>query len=231
LSGKTLRALLPERTAFTFARTYARPIFVIAVISFAAIWLQLEMLDIVLAGFVGLTVTVMALALANRKPKPAPRPKLAGARLLTVAGKIANPNGAGPDPAVADGLFRRGNLFFPAAVVYDVEALAKFENKQLKFAGPNQTNVYEGPDLKALLKDAGTDATLAMIVAHGAMKVLPLPAAALNSGAWIVALKCNGASLAAGDYGPLLLVHHPGGEQAAEDRSRWVSGLFFIDAK
>jgi hypothetical protein len=152
-------------------------------------------------------------------------------RLLTVAGKITNPNGPGPDPAAADGLFRRSNLFFPSAVIYDLDGLAKFEKKTVNFTGPNQPNAYEGPDLKAVLKDAGAEAALAMIVAYGATKVQPLPLAALNTGTWIVATKCNGASLALGEYGPLLLLHHPGGETAAEDRSRWVSGLFFIDAK
>jgi hypothetical protein len=47
---------------------------------------------------------------------------------------------------------------------------------------------------------------------------------------WLVAMKRNGKSLSAGEDGPLLLLQH---EDAAiaPVTTRWVNGLFYIEAK
>lgn len=187
------------------------------------------MLDIVLWGFIVLTSVVFILAITKKKPKPPPRPALNGVVLLTVAGKISNPNKTEFDFA-ADTLFRKNSIYFPAAVEFDMEALQAIGTKKVKFIGVPDPVEYEGPELKAVLKAAGSEYKL--VTLYGSTKNQPLLQTVVEAETWIVATKRGGKNLTSGELGPLLLLNHPGGEApASEDRGRWVSGLYFIEAK
>lgn len=187
------------------------------------------MLDFVTFGFLILTAFVIVLAINKSKPDPRPRDDLKGPVLLTVGGKIKNPNRKSFDLST-DNLFKKNNIFFASAVQYDAKALGELDQKKIKFIGPGEDTTYEGPELKTVLEDAGADYKVA--VAYGSTKNQPLYKSAIEAETWLVALKRNGKGLGAGEDGPLLLLSHPGGETVAfEDRSKWVAGLFAIDAR
>jgi hypothetical protein len=195
--------------------------------------IQAATLDFVLWGFVILTSVIVILAITKNKPKPPPRPPLAGPPLLTIAGKIANPNRATPDLS-ADTMFKKHNIYFTAAVEFDLAALAAMEKKKVEFKSGEAVTAYEGPELKTVLANAGS-ADYTLVFLSGSTKPgQALQKALLDAQVWIVALTRNGKALGSGDDGPLLLINHPGTapeKGVPEDRSKWMPGLFFVEAK
>lgn len=185
------------------------------------------MLDFVLWAFAVLTAWVFLLACVKKDPWV--RPRVRGAVLLSVSGKIKGPNKKDFDYN-ADTFFKKKDLFFPSAVEYDFESLNCFVFKKVKFVCGGEEVTYEGPELRDVLADAASEYKFASV--HGLSKVLPLWKAAIQSETWILAVRRNCRGMTNGEFGPLLLVYHPGGKDVApEDRSRWVTGVYHIETK
>lgn len=185
------------------------------------------MLDLILWGFLILTTWIILLSCTSDGVYE--RAKAHGIAILTVSGKIRFPNKIGMDYN-ADTLFKKNDTFFPTAVEYDFDTLKDFGYKTVKFLCAGEHVYFEGPELKDILYDAASEYKFASV--HGPTKVQPLWRSAIENETWIVALKRNGRGLTSGEFGPLLLINHPGGHAVVpEDRSKWVTGVYHIETK
>ncbi len=185
------------------------------------------MVELIIWSFVFLTIWF--LIASSGKYDTFDRRRPSGAVLLTVSGKISHPNRRYADNT-SDTLFKKKDFLFPSSVEYGYDDLCGFSQKRVRFLCSGETVVFEGPELRDVVADAACRYDFAAV--HGGTKSLPLWRPAIESETWVLAVRRNGRGLPSGELGPILLVNHPGGDAVVtEDRAKWVSGVYYIEAK
>jgi hypothetical protein len=156
-----------------------------------------------------------------------------GSVILTVAGKVTNWNRGAMIPE-RDNLFKRHNIKFEKAMVFDASMLASLPKQELQLSGKNEQvsfgKTFSGPALADVLKASGVkDAKIRLTSLDGS--TVDLSPDDIKKHNWMLALSVDGKPVGIGDFGPLWLLHKPASEGAPtkEDLQNWVWSVFYIE--
>ncbi|MFN0264200.1 hypothetical protein ACKTEK_10020 [Tepidamorphus sp. 3E244] len=170
----------------------------------------------------------LAISLAALSPAMAEGPAL-----VTVTGKVSEPN-RGPLDPFTDAFFKFQDKSFETARTFTFDELRTFPQLTVssRAEGWEKEVTVSGPALSDVAEAAGIpdDATLAFTAIDG--YTVELDAAARAEKGWILAIEDNSKPLAIGGRGPAWLIYDTGTKAASEDEeARWVWSVILIEAK
>ncbi len=156
-----------------------------------------------------------------------------GPVILTISGKVSNPNRGAVDPAV-DQFFVYSEAEFSEATQFDYASLQKLEwlKTNADFPKNGDMQQFEGPLLADVLKAAGANGEMVTMTALDGYAIEVKMQELIDQGA-VLALKRNGRPFAVGDYGPTQIVF-PRAERAdLKDMpdDNWIWSIYHIQVE
>ncbi|MGB0504566.1 MAG: hypothetical protein ACPGGK_00090 [Pikeienuella sp.] len=153
-----------------------------------------------------------------------------GPVLLTISGKVDQPNRGGLDPDV-DKFFEYSEAEFDAATQFDYSALQKlnFVKAQADFPLGGEVQEYEGPLLADVLSAAGADGETLTLTALDGYAIEVKVKEMIANGA-VLALKRNGEHFAVGGFGPTQIVFPRAERAELKDMpdDNWIWSIYHI---
>lgn len=153
-----------------------------------------------------------------------------GPAILTIAGKIENPN-RGEVDEFKDGFFTSQDVEFTKARAFTLKALNDLPAQKITVKYPNwpKAFTFEGPRLVDVLKLAGANGEVINLKALDGYAV-EMPMADVHKSGAILALKMDGAYLGLGGRGPSWLIM-PNGTGEKKDDSGLIWSIYFIEVR
>lgn len=176
--------------------------------------------------FISILLSLSLTSITNAEP-------LNGPTLLTVTGKISNPNRS-PIDDFHDAFFVSQDVDFEKARQFDLESLKAlgFQKFKATYEDWPSTLEFEGPLLKDVLATAGAKGTT--IIAKALDGYAPeIPMSDLEKYPVMLALKVNGKFLGVGDRGPAWIVYPRDNfdDLKEQDDSKYVWSTYLIEVK
>lgn len=177
-----------------------------------------------------LTALILALAIAPVSTSRASDP---GPVVLTILGKVGNPNRPAFDP-FKDAFLKGQDRNFEKAHVFDRAVLKTLPQVTVSAHARNWPKpvTASGPRLKDVLAAAGVadDAALTLVALDGYGAAFDVNDRKAED--WVLAIDADGEPLAIGGRGPAWLLYDTGGKPATEEaESRWVWSVYVIEAE
>ena len=153
-----------------------------------------------------------------------------GPVILTVSGKVSNPNRGAVDPTV-DQFFVYSEAEFNEATQFDYASLQKLEwlKTNADFPKDGDMQEFEGPLLADVLKAAGAQGETITLTALDGYAIEVKMQELIDQGA-VLALKRNGRPFAVGDYGPSQIVFPRADRADLKDMpdDNWIWSIYHI---
>lgn len=178
-------------------------------------------------------ITCLALAIAAALASPAAAIAADGAVMLTITGKIGNPNRPAFDP-FKDAFIKGQDREFVKAHAFTRAALKKLPQASATANAPNWPKpvAVSGPRLSDVLSTAGAaeDAAITLVALDG--YGAEFDAKDRKAKDWILAIDVDGEPLSIGGRGPAWLIFDTSGKPATSDEEgKWVWSVYLIEVE